>query len=299
MEKVWDYGFRQLLRSSDVSAHPTLIAEPPYSILSQREKIAEIMFEKFNVPALFLARSAVLGAFSAGRASAIVVDMGASCTRVTPVYDGYVLTKGAHLSEVGGNMLSDALLQSLQRQSVEIVPRYAIKKTMRADTDRKFDVARIDIPGISHSFRSWQELEVVDDIKKSVCEVHETGYDDTMPSPEPVSYELPDGHILKIKEQRMQIPELLFRAEASEAYKTLIANRATPAWLSHFQAQGKSFGTQFGQLQVTVSAHCAVMLRHPSKDGTPQPNPIPLQQAIYSALLSSGAEIRRDMCNNG
>ncbi len=59
--------------------------------MKQSRLQAEILFETFNVPALYLARSPVLGAFSLGVSTGVVVDIGASCTRVTPVYDGYVL----------------------------------------------------------------------------------------------------------------------------------------------------------------------------------------------------------------
>jgi actin-related protein len=59
--------------------------------LSSAALQAEILFETFNAPAIYLARQPVLAALSAGRASAIVIDMGHTATRVAPVYDGYVL----------------------------------------------------------------------------------------------------------------------------------------------------------------------------------------------------------------
>lgn len=49
------------------------------------------MFETFDVPAMYLARQPQLAAFSTGRASGIVVDLGHACTRVTPLYDGYII----------------------------------------------------------------------------------------------------------------------------------------------------------------------------------------------------------------
>lgn len=49
------------------------------------------MFETFDAPAVYLARQPMLAAFSTGRASAVVVDLGHACTRVTPVYDGFII----------------------------------------------------------------------------------------------------------------------------------------------------------------------------------------------------------------
>ena len=118
METVWTHGFREI--KCDVSERPVILSEPAYSITSQRERTvrlqcapaelprffhlhfwvnrwflflaqAEIMFETFGVPALFLARQPLLAALSVGRASAIVVDIGYTATRVAPVYDGYVI----------------------------------------------------------------------------------------------------------------------------------------------------------------------------------------------------------------
>ena len=52
------------------------------------------MFEKYNIPAFFLVKNAVLAAFANGRSTGIVVDSGATHTSAVPVHDGYVLTQG-------------------------------------------------------------------------------------------------------------------------------------------------------------------------------------------------------------
>lgn len=53
------------------------------------------MFEKYNIPAFFLVKNAVLAAFANGRSTGIVVDSGATHTSAIPVHDGYVLTQGS------------------------------------------------------------------------------------------------------------------------------------------------------------------------------------------------------------
>ena len=58
-ESVVDYAFSRLLRIQ-TSEHPLLIAEPTHNTTEQREKLAELAFEKLNVPALYLQRNAVL-----------------------------------------------------------------------------------------------------------------------------------------------------------------------------------------------------------------------------------------------
>ncbi|XP_071901839.1 actin-related protein 4A-like isoform X1 [Coffea arabica] len=75
VESIWDHAFKECLLI-DPKEHPMLLAEPCANSQQQREKSAEIMFEKYQVPALFLAKNAVLTAFASGRATSLVVDSG-------------------------------------------------------------------------------------------------------------------------------------------------------------------------------------------------------------------------------
>ncbi|XP_020519147.1 actin-related protein 4 isoform X3 [Amborella trichopoda] len=73
VDNIWDHAFRQCLLI-DPKEHPMLLAEPSSNPQQQRERTAELMFEKYNVPALFLAKNAVLTSFASGRATSLVVD---------------------------------------------------------------------------------------------------------------------------------------------------------------------------------------------------------------------------------
>jgi len=48
--------------------------------------MTEIMFEKFNVPAFYLAIQAVLSLYSSGRTTGIVLDAGDGVTHTVPVF---------------------------------------------------------------------------------------------------------------------------------------------------------------------------------------------------------------------
>ena len=60
--------------------HPVMLAEPSHNTNSVREKMVELMFETYNVPAVFLAKNAVLSSFAMGRQTSLVVDMGHEST---------------------------------------------------------------------------------------------------------------------------------------------------------------------------------------------------------------------------
>ena len=54
MEKIWHHSYYNELRVSP-DEHPVLMSEPPLNPRQNREKMAEILFEKFNVPSFYLA----------------------------------------------------------------------------------------------------------------------------------------------------------------------------------------------------------------------------------------------------
>jgi hypothetical protein len=53
-----------------------LLSESTHNSREVREKMVELMFEKFSCPALFLAKSAVLNSFAVAKQTSLVVDAG-------------------------------------------------------------------------------------------------------------------------------------------------------------------------------------------------------------------------------
>lgn len=104
-EKVLDYTYSKCLLTES-EFHPVLMSEAPWNIRSKRERLTELMFEKYNVPAFFLVKNAVLAAFANGRATGLVVDSGATHTSAVPVQDGFVLSQAIVKSPLGGDYIS-------------------------------------------------------------------------------------------------------------------------------------------------------------------------------------------------
>ncbi|KAI7987712.1 Actin-related protein 4 [Camellia lanceoleosa] len=127
VESIWDHAFRECLLV-DPKEHRMLLAEPSSNSQQQREKTAELMFEKYEVHALFLAKNAVLTSFASGRATSLVVDSGGGSTTIAPVHDGYVLQKAVQSSPIGGEFLTDCLMKSLESKGLTIKPRYSFKR---------------------------------------------------------------------------------------------------------------------------------------------------------------------------
>ncbi|KAF1792318.1 Actin/actin-like conserved site [Phytophthora cactorum] len=88
MEKLWQRCIFQHMRC-EPEEHYMLLTEPPLNPPENREATAEIMFETFNVPGLYIAVQAIKDRHTL--LTGTVIDSGDGVTHVIPVADGYVI----------------------------------------------------------------------------------------------------------------------------------------------------------------------------------------------------------------
>jgi len=184
MEKIWEHIYSRPNLDAKADDHPVLLTECPLNSKSNREATAEIFFETYRAPALFLSPPAVLSLYASGRTTGVVLDVGEGVTHCVPIYEGYALPHSIVRSDVAGRDVTRQLQLLLRRSGM--------------------------------AFTTTAESDLVKSMKEQACFVSpraakDGDTDKSSSDPhKPSVYQLPDGQTVNISSERHLAPEVLF-----------------------------------------------------------------------------------------
>jgi centractin len=165
MEQIWTYIYSKEMLAAAAEDHPVLLTEAPLNPRSNRVKAAEVFFETFNVPALYISMQAVLSLYATGRTTGVVLDSGDGVTHAVPIYQGFALPHSIMRSDIAGRDVTRYLKLLLRREGL--------------------------------LFKTTSEFEIVRTMKEKVCRVTLNPQKDEQIDQDPIPYQLPDDSVVQ------------------------------------------------------------------------------------------------------
>ena len=185
MATLWDYVLTQKLKipKGELKDRKILMTEAPNNPTKNKEKMAEILFEKIGIGYFNIEPQAKMTLYCEGEETGVVLDSGDGVTHVIPIAHNYLLHHQIKRLDIAGRHITNYLTKLLQ------------------------------ING--YAFFSTADFETVRELKEKYCFVscdikldrklnQETTYYNTFTK-------LPDGRKIRISGEKFEAPEILFQ----------------------------------------------------------------------------------------
>lgn len=142
---------------------------------ANRDTAAQLLFETFNVPALYTSIQAVLSLYASGRTTGVVLDAGDGVSHAVPVYEGFAMPNSIRRIDVAGRDVTEHM-QMLFRKSGLVFHTSAEKEVVRMIKEKTCYVA----PDPKKEDREWAQHN-------------------GRPEGKVLEYALPDGQMIKVR----------------------------------------------------------------------------------------------------
>ena len=196
MRLLWDFSFSLL--DIKPSSCKVLVTEPLFNTKKDREKLAEIMFEYFNVRGLYIAEQPVLSFYAHGSETGLIVDIGHGLTQVAPIYEGFAVPRAARVAPLGGGDITLFLVRLLLKRGYNLAGSVGFE--IAKDIKERMCYIALDPEAEAKKMGYALEEEYYRGLPEKEREISKKGL-----------YRLSDGTLLKLGEELFMAPEVLFR----------------------------------------------------------------------------------------
>ena len=185
MEILWDYVLQKKLKinKSDFKNRKLLITEAPNNPTKNKEKMAQILFEKIGIGFFNIEPQAKMTLYCEGGESGVVLDSGDGVTHVITIAKNFLLQHQIKRLDIAGRHITNYLTRLMQ------------------------------IKG--YAFNSTADFEIVRELKEKYCFVSCDIKSDRKLDQETTYYntytKLPDGRKIRISCEKFEAPEILFQ----------------------------------------------------------------------------------------
>lgn len=141
-----EYLARKL--NTDLRRVPLLLTTQNNHSADDLKRLAHLVFEAKQSPALFFVRKAVSVLFAHGKTSGVNLESSHSQTHIVPVHDGHSLLRHCRALRIGGKIVDDFVGDLIKKQ-----------------TNRKHLLRSPALGQATESFRRFSEGKVLRDLK--------------------------------------------------------------------------------------------------------------------------------------
>ena len=182
---IFNHIFTRLkLDSEEIKNHPILISESLLNPSKNRENIATVLFDNFEISNLFFASQPILSLFATSNTTGVILESGEGVTQSCVVYEGYSIPFSFERYDYGGGDVTKYLYTILQSLGFYL------------DTSAEYQIVK----DIKEQLCFACPSDMIRNIKK------ESEF-------EKENYFLPDGNVIKLGEERISPPEILYNPE--------------------------------------------------------------------------------------
>ncbi|CDK25326.1 unnamed protein product [Kuraishia capsulata CBS 1993] len=208
MELIWNHVYTKELKIK-TEDHPFLLTEAPLNPVANRDRMAQIFFENFNIPAMYVSVQAILALYASGRTTGVVLDSGDGVSHVVPVYEGFSIPSSIKRIDIAGREVTKQLQLLLRKNGVPLLSSSEMELVRLIKEKHCF--ASLDPKSDENDWHSYTMTNPI--LSSTLATTSSSAVFTSCNRPIRDVFKLPDGKLIELGPERFRASEVLFHPE--------------------------------------------------------------------------------------